>query len=74
MDRSEQYRKNARDERLWMAEAREDKDHLQESADRYRSMGKTIRTDFMQHESNIAGSFMRQRRAILEKEVRLGKR
>jgi len=74
MDRSEQHRKNARDERLWMTQARNDQVSLHQSAVEMRKHGEIVRANFMEHESEIAGSFMQQRKAMLGTEVRLGKR
>jgi hypothetical protein len=70
MDIRTQHRKNARDERLWMTEAREDKEHLHESAERLRNRGEIVRANFMERESEIAGSFMKDRKKILNQELK----
>jgi hypothetical protein len=68
-----QHRLNARDEHLWMTQAAADKRNLHNSAVELRLQGNNIRANFMQHESNIAGTFIGRRRKMLEHERRLGK-
>lgn len=56
-----------------MTQAAADKRNLHNSAVELRLQGNNIRANFMQHESNIAGTFIGRRRKMLEHERRLGK-
>lgn len=73
MDRRTQHRKNAAVERLFMTEARNDQRYLQARSGNLRSRGQIARANFMHHEAVIAGSFVNQRRRILNHEVRLAR-